>query len=49
MQAAMPARSIRPYMWIVRGPRSIVPDDGDGIEKRSATAGILPGNVDRVL
>ena len=39
--------SIRPYMWIVSGPRSIVPDEGDGIEARSGTAGILPGNPTR--
>ena len=32
MQAAMPASSIRPYMWIVIGPRSSVPDEGEGIE-----------------
>src|SRR5688572_26241578 len=48
MQAAIPARSIRPYMWIVTGPRSIVPDDGEGIEARNVTAGILPGNAGAV-
>ena len=42
MQAAMPASSISPYMWIVSGPSSSVPDDGDGMEARKVTAGILP-------
>src|SRR5687767_2685158 len=49
MQTAIPARSIRPYMWIVTGPRSIVPDDGEGIEARNVTAGILPRNAAAVL
>ena len=32
-----------PYMWIVNGPRSIVPLDGDGMEARKVTGqGILP-------
>src|SRR5256885_15307300 len=31
----MPASSISPYMWIVSGPTSSVPLDGDGREARS--------------
>src|SRR6187200_2482920 len=42
MHAAMPASSISPYMWIVSGPSSRVPEDGEGIDARNATAGILP-------
>jgi hypothetical protein len=37
MQAAMPASSISPYMWIVSGPSSSVPDEGDGMEARMST------------
>jgi hypothetical protein len=49
MHAAIPASSIRPYMWIVTGPRSSVPEDGDGIDARSATAErILPTRADGV-
>src|SRR5215213_261717 len=49
MHAAMPASSIRPYMWIVSGPRSIVPDDGEGMEAKRPTAErILPGSGDGV-
>ena len=43
MHAAMPASSISPYMWIVSGPRSRVPDEGEGIEARKDTGReILP-------
>jgi hypothetical protein len=32
-------------MWIVNGPRSIVPLDGDGMDARKLTGqGILPGS-----
>ena len=49
MHAAIPASSIRPYMWIVTGPRSSVPEDGDGIDARSITAErILPTRADGV-
>ena len=34
-------------MWIVSGPRSIVPDEGDGMDARKVTAeGILPRLAD---
>src|SRR5512134_4187180 len=47
MQAAMPARSMRPYMWIVIGPSSRVPEDGDGMEASSVTAErIVPRRAD---
>ena len=43
MQAAMPRSSIRPYMWIVIGPRSSVPDEGEGMEARNVIRqSILP-------
>ena len=43
MHAAIPASSIRPYMWIVIGPSSIVPEDGDGMDASRFTAErILP-------
>ena len=46
-QAAMPASSVRPYMWIVSGPRSIVPDEGEGMEARKVKADrILPRLAD---
>src|SRR6478672_3658707 len=32
MQMPIAARSVRPYMWIVSGPMSTAPFDGDGIE-----------------
>src|SRR4029079_18561991 len=35
MQAAMPRRSMTPYMCSVSGPRLKVPLDGDGIEART--------------
>src|ERR671930_656946 len=40
--APMPASSIRPYMWIVSGPTSTVPLDGEGIEATRATARFCP-------
>src|SRR5438876_2862053 len=43
MQAAIASSSISPYMWIVSGPRSIVPLCGEGIEASKVTGqGILP-------
>src|SRR5215212_7075164 len=46
--AAIPSSSIRPYMWIVSGPSSSVPEDGEGIEARSGTGrGILPARLPR--
>src|SRR4029079_10577649 len=49
MQAAIPASSIRPYIWIVIGPRSSVPEDGEGIDARSVTADrIVPSRADGV-
>jgi transposase len=47
MHAAIPASSISPYMWIVTGPRSSVPEDGEGMEARRLTAAsILPAAAD---
>ena len=44
MQAAIASSSIRPYMWIVSGPRSIVPLCGEEIEaSRDTGQAILPG------
>src|SRR3954470_6267482 len=41
--AAIASSSIRPYMWIVSGPRSIVPLCGDGIEARNTGSTFCPG------
>jgi len=44
MQAAIASSSISPYMWIVSGPRSIVPLCGEEIEaSRDTGQAILPG------
>jgi hypothetical protein len=49
MHAAMPASSIKPYMWIVSGPSSSVPDEGDGMEAKKATGyGFCPRAPDGV-
>src|SRR5262249_31760718 len=40
--AAIPRRSMRPYMWIVNGPRWTLPLDGEGIEARITRSVILP-------
>jgi hypothetical protein len=45
----MPASSISPYMWIVSGPSSSVPEDGEGMDARTVTAGILPRLSDGAL
>src|SRR5436853_6306771 len=41
--AAIASSSIRPYMWIVSGPRSSVPLCGEGIEARFTRAPFCPG------
>src|SRR4029453_4197787 len=38
VQSAIAASSVRPYMWIVNGPTSSVPELGEGIEARRLTA-----------
>ncbi len=40
MQTAIASSSISPYMWIVTGPISKKPLEGDGID--AITRGILP-------
>src|SRR5919108_4321260 len=42
MHAAIASSSIRPYMWIVSGPRSIVPVFGEGIEARLTRGTFCP-------
>src|SRR5919199_5003967 len=42
MHAAIASSSIRPYMWIVTGPRSIVPVCGEGIEARTTGGPFCP-------
>src|SRR5689334_13272129 len=42
MHAAIASSSIRPYMWIVSGPRSIVPVCGEGMEARITGATFCP-------
>src|SRR5689334_15483087 len=42
MQAAIATSRVRPYMWIVSGPRSIVPVCGEGMEARLTAGDILP-------
>src|SRR6266508_560202 len=45
-QAAIASSSISPYMWIVNGPASIVPLEGDGMLARKVTGQeILPGRA----
>ncbi|MCZ7588366.1 MAG: hypothetical protein M5U27_05775 [Gaiella sp.] len=39
VQTAIAASSVRPYMWTVNGPRSSVPELGEGIDARTLTAG----------
>src|SRR6478735_7817625 len=41
MQIAIAASSVRPYMWIVSGPMSTAPLDGDGIEARRLMVGTM--------
>src|SRR6187455_3698989 len=41
MHIAIAASSVRPYMWIVSGPRSTAPLDGDGIEARRLMVGTM--------
>jgi len=38
VQIAIAASSVSPYMWIVSGPSSIVPELGEGIDARRLTA-----------
>ncbi len=42
MAAAIASSSIRPYMWTVSGPRSIVPLCGEGIDARSTGSTFCP-------
>src|SRR5215208_1318555 len=42
MQAAIATSSVRPYMWIVSGPRSSVPVPGEGMEARLTPATFCP-------
>src|SRR4029453_9629284 len=43
MQAAIATSSVRPYMWIVSGPRSSVPVPGEGMKARLTRATFCPG------
>src|SRR4029453_13538700 len=42
MQAAIATSSVRPYMWIVSGPRSSVPVLGEGMKARLTRATFCP-------
>jgi hypothetical protein len=38
VQTAIATSSVNPYMWIVSGPISTVPELGEGIDARKLTA-----------
>src|SRR5262245_34206269 len=41
VHSAIAASSVRPYMWMVNGPSSSVPELGEGIDARVLTARAL--------